>query len=153
MAAELLGRMDAVARGAPASASPRRSRITLLRRPHDAQVHKGRSVLRPEVCRTRTFGEQGSSAGQFFGEYLSRIELSTRAVVWSGADVSYLRCAPTGIRLLWLLTRRRKQAYDDGFFAKVRSSRVVRSVAQAEGLTDVDARIMWARRVQYCFML
>jgi hypothetical protein len=52
-----------------------------------------------------------------------------------------------------VLTRRRKQAYDDGFFAKVRSSSVVRSVAQAEGLTDADARIMWARRVQYCFML
>ncbi len=54
-------------------------------------MHKGRSVLRPEVCRTRTFGEQGSSAGQFFNEYLARIELSSRAVVWAGADVSYLR--------------------------------------------------------------
>ena len=92
MAAELLGRMDAAARGAPAAATTPRPRIAFDRRPHRAQVHKGRSVLRPEVCRTRTFGEQGSSAGQFFGEYLSRIELSTRAVVWSGADVSYLRC-------------------------------------------------------------
>ena len=55
------------------------------------QVNKGRSVLRPEICRTRTFGEQGSSAGQFYSEYLSRIELSSRAMVWSGADVSYLR--------------------------------------------------------------
>lgn len=57
------------------------------------QVNKGRSVLRPEICRARTFGEQGSSAGQFFNEFLSRIELSSRAVPWTGVDVSYLRCA------------------------------------------------------------
>ncbi len=57
------------------------------------QVNKGRSVLRPEICRARTFGEQGSSAGQFFNEFLSRIELSSRAVQWSGVDVGYLRCA------------------------------------------------------------
>jgi alpha-1,3-mannosyl-glycoprotein beta-1,2-N-acetylglucosaminyltransferase len=55
------------------------------------QVHKGRSVLRPEICRTRTFGEEGSSKGQFFEQFLSRIELSSRAVVWTGVDLSYLR--------------------------------------------------------------
>ena len=56
------------------------------------QVNKGRAVLRPEICRTRTFGEQGSSAGQFYSEYLSRIELSSRAMVWAGVDLGYLRC-------------------------------------------------------------
>ncbi len=36
----------------------------------------------------------------------------------------------------------RKEAYDEGFFAKVRSSRAVGSVSEADSLANTDARIM-----------
>lgn len=51
---------------------------------------KGRSFLRPEVSRTRTFGEDGVSHAQFFHQYLSNIRLNEEAVPWETLDLSYL---------------------------------------------------------------
>jgi hypothetical protein len=36
----------------------------------------------------------------------------------------------------------RKDAYDAGFFSKVRGARAVRSVQEAEQMTNDDARLM-----------
>ncbi len=52
---------------------------------------KGRACLRPEISRTYTFGQVGVSAGQFFNEYLSKIELNKVPVNWQLVDVSYLK--------------------------------------------------------------
>ncbi|CAM6100795.1 unnamed protein product [Calypogeia fissa] len=51
---------------------------------------KGRHFIRPEVCRTYNFGEQGSSQGQFFKQYLAHIKLNDVAVNWKTTDLSYL---------------------------------------------------------------
>lgn len=51
---------------------------------------KGRAFVRPEVSRTRTFGEKGVSMGQFYRQYLANIKLNDLAVDWDREDVSYL---------------------------------------------------------------
>lgn len=56
-----------------------------LRLPH---VRKGKACIRPEISRTFTFGEQGASGGQFYQQFLSRIELSNDRVAWSERDMS-----------------------------------------------------------------
>merc|ERR1719343_1687856 len=58
-----------------------------MRRP---DVRKGRQCIRPEVSRTFTFGEKGTSAGQFFKTHLSHIKLNTEAIDWSAQDLSFL---------------------------------------------------------------
>lgn len=58
-----------------------------MRRP---DVRKGRQCIRPEVSRTFTFGEKGTSAGQFFKTHLSHIRLNTEAIDWSAQDLSFL---------------------------------------------------------------
>lgn len=52
--------------------------------------HKGRQVIRPEVCRTYNFGEHGSSLGQFFKRYLKPIKLNDVQVDWKSMNLSYL---------------------------------------------------------------
>jgi len=54
------------------------------------EVRKGRQCIRPEVCRTANFGEKGSSKGQFFKEYLTKIHANTEMVDWSEFDLSTL---------------------------------------------------------------
>ncbi|XP_058004554.1 alpha-1,3-mannosyl-glycoprotein 2-beta-N-acetylglucosaminyltransferase isoform X2 [Hevea brasiliensis] len=51
---------------------------------------KGRQFVRPEVCRTYNFGEQGSSLGQFFKQYLEPIKLNDAQVDWKSMNLSYL---------------------------------------------------------------
>lgn len=51
---------------------------------------KGRQSIRPEICRTFNFGEQGSSGGQFFNEYLASIRLNDKPIDWTTKDLSYL---------------------------------------------------------------
>ena len=52
---------------------------------------RGRASIRPEVSRTYTFGERGTSQAQFFKKYLGKISLSSsKAVDWAAADLSYL---------------------------------------------------------------
>lgn len=51
---------------------------------------KGRDCIYPVVSRTRTFGEIGSSVGQFFSDYLSRIVLNQDDVNWSSFSFSHL---------------------------------------------------------------
>lgn len=53
--------------------------------------HQGRQFIRPEVCRTYNFGEQGSSLGQFFKNYLEPIKLNNVQVDWRSMDLGYLR--------------------------------------------------------------
>lgn len=59
-----------------------------MRRP---DVRHDRQCLRPEVSRSFTFGEEGTSAGQFYSEHLSRIKLNDVNVDWSQLDLSHLR--------------------------------------------------------------
>ena len=51
---------------------------------------RGRAIIRPEVSRTYTFGEHGSSQGQFYSELLKPIQLNDaqHAVDWAKKDLS-----------------------------------------------------------------
>eukprot|EP01083_Nonionella_stella_P154968 499962_1 len=51
---------------------------------------KTRSCIRPDISRTHTFGEIGSSGGTFYYEYLKSMVLSKEDIDWSTKDVSYL---------------------------------------------------------------
>ena len=50
---------------------------------------RGRAIIRPEVSRTYTFGEHGSSQGQFYSEFLKPIQLNDEQhkVDWSQIDL------------------------------------------------------------------
>ncbi|KAH1098750.1 hypothetical protein J1N35_015671 [Gossypium stocksii] len=52
--------------------------------------HKGRQFLRPEVCRTYNFSQNGSSMGQFFQQYVEPIKMNDAKVNWKSQDLSYL---------------------------------------------------------------
>jgi len=51
---------------------------------------KGRDCIHPEISRTYTFGEHGSSQGQFFEKYLKNIYLNDHFVDWSQESLEYL---------------------------------------------------------------
>ncbi|KAK3287077.1 hypothetical protein CYMTET_5397 [Cymbomonas tetramitiformis] len=53
-------------------------------------VRRGRQCIRPEVCRTFNFGEQGSSHGYFFKQYLAKIKVNQEEVQWNEMDLRYL---------------------------------------------------------------
>jgi alpha-1,3-mannosyl-glycoprotein beta-1,2-N-acetylglucosaminyltransferase len=55
---------------------------------------RGRQILHPQVSRTRTFGKEGVSRSQFFGQYLESIKLNEDSGVdWRHQDLSYLNKA------------------------------------------------------------
>jgi len=51
---------------------------------------KGRQCIRPEISRTFTFGEKGTSQGQFYHQFLSKIRLNTDPIDWRKESLSYL---------------------------------------------------------------
>ncbi|KAK8791857.1 hypothetical protein WA158_005234 [Blastocystis sp. Blastoise] len=56
-----------------------------LRRP---DIRKNRVIIRPEICRTYTFGEVGSSNSQFYSQYLKPIVLNTQFVQFTSIDMN-----------------------------------------------------------------
>ncbi|CAE1303970.1 MGAT1 [Acanthosepion pharaonis] len=54
------------------------------------EQRKNRVCIRPEICRTSTFGKQGVSKGQFFEKHLKYIKLNTMYVPFTKKDLSYL---------------------------------------------------------------
>lgn len=59
-----------------------------MRRP---DVRHGRQCIRPEISRDFTFGEEGTSGGQFFSSHLSRIKLNDVPVAWENEDLSRIK--------------------------------------------------------------
>ena len=56
----------------------------------DPSQRKERACIRPEICRTKTFGRIGVSHGQFFDQHLQYIKLNEEAYPFTKADLSYL---------------------------------------------------------------
>ncbi|CAI9732939.1 alpha-1,3-mannosyl-glycoprotein 2-beta-N-acetylglucosaminyltransferase-like isoform X2 [Octopus vulgaris] len=54
------------------------------------EQRKNRACIRPEICRTSTFGKQGVSKGQFFDKHLKFIKLNQQFVPFTKKDISYL---------------------------------------------------------------
>jgi len=70
---------------------------------------KGRSCIRPEVSRTKTFGKVGVSNGLFYEKHLKYIVLSTKFVPFTVMDLSFLT----------------KERYDEGWVREVYRTPVV----------------------------
>jgi len=64
---------------------------------------KGRSCIRPEVSRTKTFGKIGVSNGLFYEKHLKYIVLNTKFVPFTVLDLSFLG----------------KEQYDEGWVSEV----------------------------------
>jgi len=56
-------------------------------------VRRGRHCIRPDISRSFTFGEAGTSAGQFYKQHLSKIKLNEIAVDWAAEDLHRLESA------------------------------------------------------------
>ncbi|CAL1529618.1 unnamed protein product [Lymnaea stagnalis] len=54
------------------------------------EQRKGRECIRPEICRTSTFGKKGVSKGLYFDKHLKFIKLNTEFVPFTKMDLSYL---------------------------------------------------------------
>lgn len=99
-----------------------------------AEQRRGRACIRPEVSRTRTFGESGVSWGQFFEKYLKDVHLNDVAVQFGSMDLSYLR----------------QRRYDRAFLATVLESRLY-SLDDLKGgrLTQSPARIPYTNETVF----
>jgi len=75
-----------------------------MRRP---DVRKNRHCIRPEISRSFTFGEEGTSAGQFFKTHLSKIKLNDEPVDWETENLQFLSTPESFDRYL---THRMQQA-------------------------------------------
>ena len=53
-----------------------------------------RSCIFPEVNRVYTFGEQGTSGGQFFSDHLGKIALQKQALVWNATAATDVQLQP-----------------------------------------------------------
>ncbi|XP_062587402.1 alpha-1,3-mannosyl-glycoprotein 2-beta-N-acetylglucosaminyltransferase-like isoform X2 [Saccostrea cucullata] len=51
---------------------------------------KGRACIRPEICRTSTFGKKGVSKGLFYEKHLKFIKLNNKFVPFTKKDLTYL---------------------------------------------------------------
>jgi alpha-1,3-mannosyl-glycoprotein beta-1,2-N-acetylglucosaminyltransferase len=51
---------------------------------------KARHFIRPEVSRTMTFGESGTSQAMFYKQFLGNIKVNMESVDWLKEDTSYL---------------------------------------------------------------
>jgi alpha-1,3-mannosyl-glycoprotein beta-1,2-N-acetylglucosaminyltransferase len=58
-----------------------------MRRP---DVRRNRHCIRPEVSRSYTFGEEGTSAGQFFKSHLSKIKINDENIDWGSENLQFL---------------------------------------------------------------
>ena len=57
----------------------------------DSSQRRGRSCIRPEIPRTKTFGRVGVSNGQFYDKHLKFIKLNDQDVNWQEIDLTYLQ--------------------------------------------------------------
>ncbi|CAH0551989.1 unnamed protein product [Brassicogethes aeneus] len=96
---------------------------------------KGRSCIRPEISRTRTFGKAGVSNGMFFEKHLKFIKLNEEFVPFSKMNLTYLR----------------KDIYDIDFVKTVYQAPVISYQDLREGKVTKDGplRIVYRTREEY----
>ncbi|KAK8765421.1 hypothetical protein V5799_031970 [Amblyomma americanum] len=94
------------------------------------EQRRGRACIRPEVPRTRTYGRDGVSEGQFFDKYLKDIHLNEVFVRFSSMDLNYLL----------------QSRYDPAFQQTVSESRMYTLENLRDGLiTQTPARIPYTK--------
>ncbi|XP_041356085.1 alpha-1,3-mannosyl-glycoprotein 2-beta-N-acetylglucosaminyltransferase-like [Gigantopelta aegis] len=73
------------------------------------EQRKNRECIRPEICRTSTFGKKGVSKGLYFEKHLKFIKLNTKFVPFTKMDLSHLE----------------KEKYDTEFVNKVYNTQLL----------------------------
>ncbi|KAJ8980158.1 hypothetical protein NQ317_014653 [Molorchus minor] len=98
----------------------------------DPLQRKGRSCIRPEISRTRTFGKVGVSNGMFFENHLKYIKLNEQFVPFTKMNLSYLI----------------KENYDRTFVKAVYQSPIINYQDLREGRVtyEVPVRIMYRNK-------
>ncbi|KAJ8925529.1 hypothetical protein NQ315_009368 [Exocentrus adspersus] len=101
----------------------------------DPLQRKGRSCIRPEISRTRTFGKTGVSNGMFFEKHLKYIKLNEEFVPFTKMNLSYLL----------------KENYDNSFVGDVYRCPVVNYQDVREGKVNYSGavRITYRTRDEY----
>lgn len=101
----------------------------------DPVQRKGRSCIRPEISRTRTFGKIGVSNGLFYEKHLKYIKLNERFVPFTKQNLSYLL----------------KENYDKDFVDKVYQSAIVtyQELRENKITKDGAVRITYRNREEY----
>ncbi|XP_065841920.1 alpha-1,3-mannosyl-glycoprotein 2-beta-N-acetylglucosaminyltransferase-like isoform X2 [Oscarella lobularis] len=102
----------------------------------ESEQRKGRACLRPEISRTRTFGKEGVSKGQFYDNHLRYIVLSDKNVHFLKQDLTYLL----------------KSNYDKGFVSRVYRipTRSLSSIDSQRGCGDAkEARVEYLTAGQF----
>lgn len=136
-----------------------------MRRP---DVRRDRHCIRPEVSRTYTFGEKGTSSGQFFKAHLSKIRINDVPVPWDTMNLDFLGSVATFDE--WLEARLRESVrvqlatvddstrhgnqvriqYDDSEYKKVVAKKFGLMDDEKEGIRRMSYRgviiFAWKRR-------
>ncbi|XP_056638722.1 alpha-1,3-mannosyl-glycoprotein 2-beta-N-acetylglucosaminyltransferase [Diorhabda sublineata] len=101
----------------------------------DPLQRKGRSCIRPELSRTRTFGKTGVSNGMFFEKHLKFIKLNEEFVPFTKLNLTYLI----------------KDNYDNDFVKKVYQSPVVKyeDLRMDKVEYDVPVRVIYKTKDEY----
>jgi len=100
-----------------------------LRAPEQRQ---GRSCIRPEISRTRTFGKKGVSHGQFYEKHLKFIILNSENVDWLSTPLGYLT----------------KDVYDGTFLQEVYSLPLASSARDYRG-HGAAVRVQYSTSAQF----
>lgn len=93
------------------------------------QQRMNRECIRPEICRTSTFGKKGVSKGLYFDKHLKFIELNKQVVPFTRMDLTYLQ----------------KERYDADFVKTVYGAAVMSAAEVVNGLRPEEKVV----RVQY----
>lgn len=89
---------------------------------------RDRCCIRPEICRTKTFGENGVSQGQFYSQHLQFIKLNDKFYHFRKKDLSYLL----------------KDEYDDDFHNHVyRIPQVTFGDIQPDKVSTTSVRVQY----------
>eukprot|EP01080_Neovahlkampfia_damariscottae_P001396 gene1396-12016_t len=88
---------------------------------------KGRQCIQPEVPRTYTFGEVGSSGGQFYKQYLASIRLTKQKIDWDKKNLNFLL----------------KENYETYFLDQVKSAIVLTNIGQLQSYREKDLKFIY----------
>ncbi|XP_072382141.1 alpha-1,3-mannosyl-glycoprotein 2-beta-N-acetylglucosaminyltransferase isoform X1 [Diabrotica undecimpunctata] len=99
----------------------------------DPLQRKGRSCIRPEISRTRTFGKIGVSNGMFFEKHLKYIKLNEEFVSFTKQNLTYLQ----------------KENYDIDFVKKVYQSPVIGFEDLNQVKFNTPVRLIYRTREEY----
>eukprot|EP00736_Rhodelphis_marinus_P000978 Rmarinus@m.28956 len=99
----------------------------------EPEQRQGRVCLRPEISRTHTFGEIGSSSGEFYKTHLVYNELEAEPVDWPSVDLNYLI----------------PEVYDSQLWSRIEAAELYSSVADLPPYLTGDGKLAYANEREF----